>query len=155
MDKGKMFETILRKIGAMLNSQQPNKTKLELICRLLKNNIPGYDWVGFYLVDPKKDKELILGPFIGEPTEHVRIPFGRGICGRAADVGEAVIVSDVTKETNYLACSVKVKSEIVTPIFKDGQLVGELDIDSHEVSAFGEKDERFLSEICEYASKLI
>ncbi len=155
MDKEKMFGTLSGKIGAMLQGEQPNNNKLELICRLLKNNIPGYDWVGFYLVDPKKDKELILGPYVGEPTEHVRISFGQGICGRAADVEMTVIVDDVSKETNYLACGAKVKSEIVIPIFKEGRLVGELDIDSHDSSAFGETDEQFLSKICELASKLI
>jgi L-methionine (R)-S-oxide reductase len=155
MDKEKLFGTLAGKIEAMLKSEQPNRTKLELICKLLKNNIPGYDWVGFYIVDPQKNKELILGPFIGEPTEHVRIPFGRGICGRAADTGKTVIVSDVSGEDNYLACSTKVKSEIVVPIFRDNRLVGELDIDSHEASAFNDRDKQFLLGICKNVSKII
>ncbi len=155
MDKEKMFGTLVRKVGAMLRSEQSNRSKLEMICRLLKYNIPEYDWVGFYLVDPDKNKELILGPFIGTQTEHVRIPFGRGICGRAADLKETVLISDVSLENDYLSCNPNVKSEIVVPIFKDNRLVGELDIDSHESSAFTEKDERFLERICEYASELI
>ncbi len=155
MDKEKMFDTLVRKVGAMLRSEQSNRSKLEMICRLLKHNIPGYDWVGFYLVDPDRNKELILGPFVGTQTEHVRIPFGRGVCGRAADLKKAVLVSDVSLENDYLSCSPNVKSEIVIPIFKGERLVGELDIDSHESSAFTEKDELFLEKICEYASELI
>jgi len=155
MDKGKMFETLIEKVEAMLKSEEPNRKKLKVICRLLKNNIPGYDWIGFYLVDPNNERELIIGPYVGEPTEHVRIPFGQGVCGRAADLGETVIVSDVSKEDNYLACSTKVKSEIVLPIFKKGKLIGELDIDSHEQSAFDDADKKYLLKICELASELI
>jgi len=100
---------------------------------LLVENVPHYDWVGFYLVDKAK-KELVLGPFVGEPTEHVRIPFGRGICGQAAERRTTFVVQDVSKEGNYLACSPKVKSEIVIPLFKGGEIIGELDIDSHTLS---------------------
>ncbi len=154
MDKEKIFETLVGKVGAMLNSDRDNRSKLEMICKLLKHNIPGYDWVGFYLVDPNNNRELILGPYVGTVTEHVRIPFGQGICGRAADIQKTVLVSDVSQENNYLSCGPKVKSEIVLPIFKENRLVGELDIDSNEASAFTEKDERFLTKICEYASEL-
>ena len=155
MDKEKIFDSLIGKVGAILKSEKENRSKLEMICKLLKHNIPGYDWVGFYLVDPNKNKELILGPYVGSPTEHVRIPFGQGICGRAADIGKTVLVSDVSEENNYLSCSPEVKSEIVLPIFRENRLVGELDIDSHERSAFTEKDERFLTKICDYASELI
>lgn len=154
MDREKIFDSLVGKVGAMLKSDRENRSKLEMICKLLKHNVPGYDWVGFYLVDPDKDKELILGPYVGTPTEHVRIPFGRGICGRAADIQKTVLVSDVSQENDYLSCNPDVKSEIVLPVFKKNRLVGELDVDSHESSAFTEKDEQFLARICEYASEL-
>ena len=121
--------------------------KLYAVCKLLKDNLPDYDWVGFYLVDKDNDRELVLGPYLGDPTNHIRIPFGQGICGQAAETEKTFIVDDVTAENNYLSCSINVKSEIVVPIFKDDRIIGELDIDSHRRSAFSERDEQFLTEI--------
>ena len=128
--------------------------KLLSICSLLRENVPRYDWVGFYLVDRRKEKELILGPFVGEPTEHKRIPFGRGVCGRAADERRTIVVDDVSKEGNYLACSLKVKSEIVVPLMKGYELLGELDIDSHTPAAFDDTDRTFLEKVCERVTRL-
>ena len=102
----------------------------------------------------KRKKELLLGPFEGEPTEHVKISFSRGICGKAAEIKKTFVVQDVSKETNYLSCSPKVKSEIVVPIFKNGKIAGELDIDSHTPSPFTDEDKAFLEKICEMVSKL-
>jgi GAF domain-containing protein len=110
--------------------------------------------VGFYLVDPDSPRELALGPFAGAPTEHVRIAFGRGICGQAAEREETFVVQDVSEQTNYLSCSVHVKSEIVLPVFKDGKLVGELDIDSHVVAPFIGADEAFLEAVCDAVAVL-
>ncbi len=121
---------------------------LKAICQRLTEAIPYYDWVGFYLVDPYGDRELVLGPYMGDPTDHTRIPFGKGICGQAADREETFLIQDVSEETNYLACSPVVKSEIVVPIFKDGKIVGELDIDSHRLAPFTDADRSFLENIC-------
>jgi len=97
---------------------------------------------------------LVLGPFVGEPTEHVRIPYGKGICGQTAESGRTFVVADVAQQSNYLACSVKVKSEIVVPVFKDGEFVAELDIDSHTPGAFTPKDRRMLEEVAALAAGL-
>jgi L-methionine (R)-S-oxide reductase len=121
---------------------------LQEICRLLHDGIPRYDWVGFYLVESPGSRMLALGPFVGEPTEHVRIPFGRGVCGQAAERRQTVVVQDVTRESNYLSCSVNVKSEIVVPLLRDGVVLGELDIDSHTPRAFGDDDELLLAAVC-------
>lgn len=123
--------------------------KLQKVCDLLHQSIHGYDWVGFYLVDPVKDRELILGPYAGEPTEHVRINFGQGICGQAAEKEETIIVDDISNESNYLSCNINVKSEIVLPIFKNDKIIGELDLDSHTPSRFNDKDKEFLSKVME------
>lgn len=147
------FYVLLDKVKEIVEGPLKTDEKLQLICQLLIENVPHYDWVGFYLVDPSK-RELVLGPFVGEPTEHVRIPFGRGICGQAADKGATIVVQDVSKERNYLACSPKVKSEIVIPIYKHGEIVGELDIDSHTLSAFTEEDRMFLEDVCKIVSEL-
>ena len=93
-------------------------------------------------------EELVLGPYVGAETEHVRIPFGKGICGQAAASGETIIIQDVTKVSNYLSCAPDVVSEIVVPIFSNGQIVGELDIDSHELGPFSWEDRDLLENIC-------
>lgn len=129
--------------------------RLQAVCDLLKEEVSHYDWVGFYLVDPNKDRELLLGPFAGAPTEHVRIAFGQGICGQAAERKQTFMVPDVSKETNYLACSPTVKSEIVLPILRQGEVMGELDIDSHTIDAFSEEDRAFLLKVCYAVARLL
>jgi putative methionine-R-sulfoxide reductase with GAF domain len=146
-DKKQLFAALREKIDATLATACDAERMLEEICTLLANEVEYYDWVGFYLVAGKKD-ELVLGPFVGAPTEHVCIPFGKGICGQAAAVGETVIIQDVTKVTNYLSCAPDVQSEIVVPIFgKDGRILGEIDIDSHDVAPFSFEDKEFLEHI--------
>jgi len=145
------MENLLDRVREIASRPSSKNEKLSEICTLLRCKIPHYDWVGFYIV---KGNELVLGPFDGEPTEHVKIHFGEGICGQAAERKETFIVQDVSKETNYLSCSLKVKSEIVVPIFKDGKIVGELDIDSHTLSPFKSEDKEFLENVCSIASSL-
>lgn len=120
---------------------------LQRICNYLRAAVEHYDWVGFYLAYPA-DKLLLLGPFAGAPTEHLKIPYGRGICGQAVNSGEAFVVPDVLSETNYLSCSVETKAEIVLPVWHEGEFVGELDIDSHTRDPFTQNDEPFLEEVC-------
>ena len=122
--------------------------KLNDICKLLKNHISHFDWVGFYFAE-YTTKTLHLGPFAGEPTDHKVIPFGKGICGQVADSNQTFLVEDVQAQDNYIACSLNVKSEIVVPLFIDGQNVGQIDIDSNQVNAFSKEDEELLSKINE------
>jgi GAF domain-containing protein len=147
-DKKKLFASIRSDIDSLLTSTGSLERKLEGICTLLANEIHYYDWVGFYLVDKNSSEELVLGPFIGAETEHVRISFGEGICGQAAASRETIIIQDVTKVTNYLSCAPDVVSEIVVPIFRHDRIVGELDIDSHELSPFSWDDKELLEYIC-------
>ncbi|MEL7833255.1 GAF domain-containing protein [Fodinibius sp. Rm-B-1B1-1] len=128
--------------------------KLKEISELLAEKIEVFDWVGFYLVDPDADRELVLGPYVGEETDHTRIPFGKGICGQAAETNETFVVQDVSKEENYLACSVHVKAEIVVPIKKNGEFVAELDIDSHTKDSLTDEHRKVLEQICENLSIL-
>lgn len=121
-----------------------NHAKLVSFIETIRNSMDGYDWVGFYWLNPQNEQELLLGSFSGEPTDHIRIPINKGICGMAASKGETIIVDDVTKANEYIACSIKVKSEIVTPIFLDGKVVGEIDVDSHQAARFTETDKTFL-----------
>lgn len=124
---------------------------LEDVCQILHRRKDTYDWVGIYLVG--ENHRLELGPFVGEDTEHKEIPFGSGVCGRVAVDNETIIVDDVSREQEYLSCSPKVKSEIVVPIIKEGIMVGEIDVDSHTLNAFGNEDEALLKEVAELIVK--
>ena len=126
----------------------------EYVVKTLYENIPHYNWVGIYLLS-EEGEELTLGPWAGpQPTEHVRIPVGYGICGLAVREKQTVIVNDVSKEPRYLACFPSTRSEIVVPIItKDGKIIGEIDIDSDKPAAFGEDDRRFLEKIARILSE--
>ncbi|HPS99800.1 MAG TPA: GAF domain-containing protein [Candidatus Aminicenantes bacterium] len=147
MTKERLFSELLGEIEGLVSSQGEGNALLERVCGLLKERVESYDWVGFYLVDVERERELVLGPFAGEPTDHKRIRFGQGICGQAADLLKVFIVADVTKESNYLSCNARVRSEIVIPLFRGETLVGELDIDSHLPDPFDEKDRLFLEKV--------
>ena len=142
-DKILLFQYLAGEIDRILAGNAAAAAKLEAVCRLLSTEVDYYHWVGFYVVNGNR-KELVLGPFIGASTEHVVIPFGRGICGQAASRERTIIVQDVARETNYLSCAPDVKSEIVVPIFRGGRVVGELDIDSHNLAPFTFEDVEFL-----------
>lgn len=153
--KRKLLESLEPEVLKILDGEESPTVKMQKISDLLHEKVPHYGWFGFYLTDKNDDKMLVLGPFAGEPTEHTHIPFGKGICGQAAQTMKTFTIDDVSKESNYLSCSIKVKSEIVLPIVRNGKVLGELDIDSHETSAFDAIDESFLSSICERLSSLL
>lgn len=118
------------------------------IVNRLAQHFSKYNWVGFYMLEKgAQEPTLVLGPFAGAPTPHTRIPLHQGICGAAAASGQTVVVDDVHSDPRYLPCSIETKSEIVVPIFVRGEVVGELDIDSHLPAAFG-PDDRQLVEHC-------
>ena len=149
------FEELKPKVNDILTeSESLHDEKLKKICHLLRDNIDYYDWVGFYFASPDKP-ELHLGPYVGEPTDHTVIPFGKGICGQVAESNANFVVPDVAAQDNYIACSFTVKSEIVVPIFVNGVNIGQIDIDSHVINPFTEKDERFLEFISNEISILI
>jgi L-methionine (R)-S-oxide reductase len=146
------FSRLEKDIAALFEAYPESRQRLEALCALMKDRVPQYDWFGFYIA--RRGAALLdLGPFAGEATEHALIPFGRGICGQAAQSGDTFVVDDVSAASNYLACSLKVKSEIVVPVFAPGGdvtprvMVGEIDIDSHSVAAFGPEDRAFLERL--------
>lgn len=122
-------------------------------CKILQNEVAHYDWVGFYLLDETK-KMLLLGPYVGKTTEHTQIPVGKGVCGQVAENKETMIVQDVSKMENYIACSLDVQSEIVVPIIKNGNFVAEIDIDSHAFAPFGNSDQILLENIANILAHL-
>jgi L-methionine (R)-S-oxide reductase len=115
----------------------------------IRTKLPVYNWVGFYMLDPTDSSMLVLGPFAGAPTPHTRIPVTEGICGAAVAQGETVVVDDVNSDPRYLSCSIETKSEIVVPIRVHGEIVGEIDIDSHTAAAFGGEDRAFVERCAE------
>lgn len=151
MTQKETFDKILSQIREKLSSENNRDSSLQFISDILKDNVEHYDWVGFYLVEGEND--LVLGPYAGEPTVHTRIKFGSGICGQAAETKRIFVVQDVSKELNYLSCSPTVKSEIVLPILKSGNVVGELDIDSHKIGPFTDDDKEFLVRVCSMVGK--
>lgn len=128
--------------------------RLLQICELLESNVDYYNWVGFYFRNGNK-QELKLGPYVGAPTNHKIIPFGKGICGQVALSNQNFVVPDVSKQDNYLACSISVKAEIVVPIFIDGKNIGQIDIDSDTINPFTEADELFLEFVCAKVSEIL
>jgi GAF domain-containing protein len=155
VDKAKIFAELLPELKATLRGGAAREEKLQRVCDLLKAEVPYFDWVGFYITDPEKPDDLVLGPYNGAPTEHVRISVGTGICGRAAQTRRMFVVQDVSKETNYLACSPEVKAEIVLPILVGGEIWGELDIDSHTLSPFSSDDGEFLGKVCSLVAEMV
>ncbi len=153
-NKKKLFGDLLDEVRGIIALGGRRDEKLLNICNLLKEEVSHYDWVGFYLVDDVEKNLLVLGPFVGEPTEHKKITFGQGICGQAAELKKTFVVQDVRKERNYLSCSMKILSEMVVPIFKGGEIAGELDIDSHTLSPFSDEDTEFLESVCNRVAEI-
>lgn len=149
------FQLLKPQVETIINDTTKTVNKRLLsICQLLENNLDYYNWVGFYFADSNK-KELHLGPYVGEPTDHTVIPFGKGICGQVAVSNENFVVPDVAAQDNYIACSITVKAEIVVPIFVNGKNIGQIDIDSNTPDPFTEKDERFLEFVCEKVAEIL
>jgi len=141
------IESVKSEINVLARTSTSGRELMDRICKKLNERMLKYNWVGFYMIDPDDSEALILGPYIGAMTPHTRIRLNEGICGAAASQGATVVVDDVSKDPRYLACSIETKSEIVVPVFVNKKVVGELDIDSHFLAAFGPED-RDLTEHC-------
>ncbi len=149
------FDALKHKVNTILaNDQESSEQRMTEVCELLETSIGYYDWVGFYFANHEK-RTLHLKAFAGEPTDHIEIPFGKGICGQVAESNQNFVVPDVAAQNNYIACSMYVKAEIVVPIFKDGKNIGQIDIDSHMADPFSPEDERFLEYVCEKVSEIL
>ena len=130
-------EEVRREVGAATTGEDA----MRRLVNVLKARVPYYSWVGVYQL---VGDELVLGPFLGKPSPHTRIPLGRGICGAAATEKQTIIVDDVNSDPRYLACSVETRSEIVVPVMRGAKVLAEIDIDSDQPAAFGERDRQLL-----------
>ncbi|WP_424495240.1 GAF domain-containing protein [Salinimicrobium sp. GXAS 041] len=143
-----LVEEILKQENASVDD------RLTQVCENLRTEIPYYNWVGFYFKNGDKN-ELKLRSFAGEPTDHTIIPFGRGICGQVAVSNKNFVVPDVKAQDNYIACSIDVKAEIVVPLFKYGENIGQIDIDSHTPDPFTLEDELFLEFVNQKVAEIL
>jgi L-methionine (R)-S-oxide reductase len=145
----------VRKSADRLNAEATTADELmEGVVVLLNEQMLNYNWVGLYMLEAGANPPvLVLGHYRGAVTPHTRIPLNQGICGAAASSGKTVVVDDVKQDTRYLACSLETKSEIVVPIFVNGAVVGELDIDSHFPAAFGAEGRALVEYIAQLVGK--
>ena len=135
---------LLTAIGSAVAAAPSAESAMQQAVRLLKDAIPHYTWVGIYVLE---GEELVLGPYLGKPSPHTRIPLGNGICGAAATEKATIVVDDVNADPRYLACSLETKSEIVVPIMRGADVLGEIDIDSDQAAAFGARDRALLEPV--------
>jgi GAF domain-containing protein len=140
--KEEMYKELLPQIASLIEVESDLVANLANIAAALKYGM-NFFWVGFYHA---KEGELVLGPFQG-PVACTRIPFSKGVCGASYTQKNVVIVEDVDQFPGHIACSSLSKSEIVVPIFANGEVVMILDVDSEELASFDEIDERYLNEL--------
>jgi len=136
---------VISELNTLAAKASSSEDLMKSIVQLLHEKLIRYNWVGFYMLELSGDPSmLVLGPFRGTMTPHTRIPLHQGICGAAASSGKTIVVDDVNADSRYLACSLETKSEIVVPVFVQGKVVGELDIDSHIPAAFAGEDRKLV-----------
>ncbi|PGU80855.1 GAF domain-containing protein [Bacillus cereus] len=139
------YETVIKQLDALLTGESNVVANLSNASALLNQFLDRVNWVGFYVTE---GNQLVLGPFQGMPA-CVRIPFGRGVCGVAAETKTTQLVADVHQFPGHIACDSASNSEIVVPIVKKGAVIGVLDIDSPEKNRFDELDQRYLEKFVE------
>ncbi len=147
--KAEQYEDVRKQIAAVVTGETSVTARYATASCLLRDMFGDrYFWTGFYVVDPDKPRELVVGPYQGT-MGCLRIPFGKGVCGAAAETGETQLVEDVHAFPGHIACDSRSNSEIVVPVRDaDGNLAAVLDVDSTEFGAFDETDKAGLEAIC-------
>jgi GAF domain-containing protein len=143
---------VLERVRGAIRLATDRDRCLRAAVRALSQGVPKYSWTGIYLLE---GDILVLHNQMGPPTPHARIPVSQGICGLAVRERKTVVVPDVGKDSRYLACSQGTRSEIVVPIFKDAEVVGEIDVDSDLADAFDEDDRRLLEETARLLGEVV
>ena len=147
--RAEAYVRVGKEIAAII-AGEPSRTAryATAACLLAHNFAPRFFWTGFYVVDPDKPTELVVGPYQGT-LGCLRIPFGKGVCGAAAATGQTQLVPDVHAFAGHIACDSRSQSEIVVPVFDaDGRLAAVLDVDSADPDAFDADDQAGLEAIC-------
>jgi L-methionine (R)-S-oxide reductase len=146
------YDDVLRNVRSSIARASSSDEAMRVAVNILKDQMPDYSWVGIYILD---GQELVLGPFLGKPSPHTRIPLNQGICGAAASQKQTIIVDDVDADPRYLACSLETRSEIVVPIMRGDDVLGEIDIDSDKKAAFGPADRDLLESVADALAEMI
>lgn len=148
MNKSEVYRDVATQITAVIEGETSSIARYATVSCLLSEAFPDFFWTGFYIIDPTKPRELVVGPYQGT-LGCLRIPFERGVCGACATKGETVIVEDVHAFPGHIACDSRTNSEIVVPVFNEaGALAAVLDIDSETFSTFDDVDKIGLEGIC-------
>jgi L-methionine (R)-S-oxide reductase len=151
MEKKQKFETLIKQVESILEGEANLYANLANTCALIKDTFNHF-WIGFYLVDKEKNN-LVLGPFQG-PVACTRIPYGKGVCGKAWSEKKTLIVDNVHEFPGHIACSSLSKSEIVIPMIKENKVVAVLDIDSDKLATFDEVDKEYFEKLSSIVSKI-
>ena len=146
-EKAERYATVAQEIASVLDGEPNLVARMATVASMLAASFDHFFWTGFYVVDPDKREELVVGPYQGT-LGCLRIAFGRGVCGAAAARRETVIVPDVEAFPGHIACDSRSKSEIVVPVFDAaGALIAVLDVDAEHLAAFDEADKAGLERI--------
>lgn len=146
-EKAKRYREVAAEIAATIDGEANLIARMASVSNILHHAFDHYFWTGFYLVDPEKPHELVIGPYQGT-LGCLRIPFGTGVCGAAAARRETIIVEDVHAFPGHIACDSRSESEIVVPVFgRDNRLIAVFDVDSDRLAMFDEDDRAGLESI--------
>ena len=147
IDKSEIYSEVAKEIAAVLDGEPNLTARMATVACLLSQRFETYYWTGFYVVDPSREAELVVGPYQGT-LGCMRIAFGRVVCGAAAATRETQVVDDVHAFSDHIACDANTKSEIVVPVFGGtGDLIAVFDVDSTEHASFDATDKDWLERI--------
>jgi GAF domain-containing protein len=144
-DKPEFYRQLTQQLAALLDDERDFIANAANTSALIFQMLPDLNWAGFYLM---KEGELVLGPFQGK-TACVRIPVGRGVCGTAVERRQSMLVEDVHAFPGHIACDAASRSELVVPIFRNGEVIGVIDLDSPVQSRFDAHDQAGIERIAE------
>jgi L-methionine (R)-S-oxide reductase len=146
-DRDARYAEVAAEIASVLDGEANLTARMATVVSMLANSFDHYFWTGFYVVDPAKQRELVVGPYQGT-LGCLRIAYGRGVCGAAAETGQTQFVPDVHAFPGHIACDGRSRSEVVVPVFgPDGALIAVFDVDSDQPAAFEETDVTWLERI--------
>lgn len=136
LGEAERYRQLAQAVDSLTQGEPDGIANMANVAALLWEFLPDLNWAGFYRVI---DGDLVLGPFVGRPA-CIRIPFGKGVCGAAAESGATQLVADVDAFPGHIACDSASRSELVVPVMRDGQVIAVIDLDSPEVSRFSQAD---------------
>ena len=146
-EKAQRYAAVAQEIAAVLEGEPNLVARMASVAGMLAQTFDHYYWTGFYVVDPEKREELVVGPYQGT-LGCLRIAFGRGVCGTAARTRQTQVVEDVAAFPGHIACDSRSQSEIVVPVVDaDGHLIAVFDVDAETLAAFDRTDAEWLERI--------